>query len=127
MADNSSMSSAENMGFQVKILDGNKKRKPCDLQPLTLAKVIDWIEAKRLDPKVKEELKKSAANYPQQALSNWQNNFSLHLEKIQNIMRSNPASKELVELQHKPVKEEYYEESVPVNDFDSGWEDSSQN
>jgi hypothetical protein len=112
-------------------------RKPCNLKPLTIQMIHDWIDSKPIEERLKVELKKSAATYPNQALWAWQKNYSRHLANIQNRLQKTAAPKKpFVELgDEQPVirKREAYEENrtvlptLPENDeFDAGWENPGE-
>lgn len=128
-----SSNNTENLGFKVLTMGREEvdSRRPCNLRPLTLQKLYAWIDDKRIDSRLKEELKKSAASYPQQALSTWQKMYSQHLAKAQNTLKKKPAPPpvSVVELGDEIRKVEQHEEenNVPENDeFDAGWENHSQ-
>jgi type IV secretory pathway VirB9-like protein len=94
-----------------------------------LEKLCAWIDNKRIDSRLKEELKKSAATYPNQALYTWQKMYPQHLAKAQNMLKKRAAAAPppVVELGDEPRKVENEEENnVPENDFDDGWENPGQ-
>lgn len=132
-----STNNTENLGFKVLTMgrDEFDARKPCNLRPMTLAKLHAWIDAKTIDVRLKAELKKSAAGYPQQALGTWLRMYSRHLATAQKSLQEKPAAPKefLVELGDEPEREIYEEESnVPFNDeFDfgpiAGWTSPSEN
>jgi hypothetical protein len=131
--ENAGVSNTENLGFKVVSMGREEidNRRPCNLRPLTLAKLYDWIDSKRIDSRLKEELKKSAGSYPQQALLTWQRTYAKHLAKAQNMLRDKavPPPENVVELGDEPyIKRDSYEEenNVPDNDFDAGWENSGE-
>jgi len=115
-----STNNTENLGFKVLTMGREEvdSRRPSNLRPLTLQKLQAWIDNKRIDSRLKEELKKSAATYPQQALSTWQKMYSQHLAKAQNALRQKPAPPSpVVELGDEPRKvENEKENNVPEND-----------
>lgn len=76
-----SINSAEKMNFKLLSTGDQLERKPCDFNILTIKELLKWIDEKDIDEKVKEELKKKCSNYPQQALSNWKNNYNTHLTR----------------------------------------------
>jgi len=127
-----STNNTESLGFKVLTMgrEENDARRPCNLRPMTLARLHAWIEAKTIDVRLKAELKKSAASYPQQALGMWLKMYSRHLATAQNSLQEKPvAPKEfLVELGDEPEREIHEEEnSIPFNDeFDAGWENPSK-
>jgi len=87
--------------FNFKILTTGREdvdnRKPCNLSPLTLEKLLKWIDKQTVDENTKRELKKSASNYPHQALGSWQKNFSKHVAtaqaKLKKIVKTTPKPK----------------------------------
>jgi hypothetical protein len=72
--------------FKIKVLTTGRpdvdKRRPCNLNPLSLQKLLDWIDLQPTEENIKVELKKSAANYPHDALPGWQRNYEKHVAKI---------------------------------------------
>ena len=58
-------------------------RKPCNFKPLTLRRLVEWIDAKPISFALKEELKKMASAYPEQALHKWQLAYQRHLAAAQ--------------------------------------------
>lgn len=95
-------------GFKCKIISTGReevdKRKPCELNPLTIEKLLKWIDAQQIDDMTKQELKKSASKYPHQALGTWRKNYSKHVVNAQVKLRKKPKS--------KPVQPELGEESM---------------
>jgi len=126
-----STNNTENLGFKVLTMGREEfdARRPCNLRPMTLARLHAWIDSKTIDVRLKAELKKSSAAYPQQALGTWLRMYPRHLATAQNSLQEKPADiKEfLVELGDEPERENYEEENtIPFNDeFDAGWESSS--
>lgn len=131
-----STNNTEKLGFKILTMGKEEldSRKPCNLRPITLAKLHAWIDSKTIDNRLKIELKKSAANYPQQALSTWQKMYSKHLAAAQNALEANlnPIDNEIDELYRKLNNEEISkkddakeidtkENYMPTNDID-GWE-----
>lgn len=55
------------------------KRRPSNLNPWSLEKLVKWINAQPLDEKIKLELVKSASAYPHQALGVWRKNYEKNL------------------------------------------------
>jgi hypothetical protein len=124
-----STNNTENLGFRILTMGREEvdARRPCNLRPLTLEKLNAWIDAKRIDSRLKEELKKSAASYPNQALFTWQKMYSKHLAKAQNTLQDKPAPPSpvsAVELGDEPYikRDDREENNIPDNDFDDGWE-----
>lgn len=102
---------AENFKFKV-VSTGNSDvdgRKPCKLVRVTLEKVCAWIDAKKLDKAVTEELKKSAGTYPENALETWLKNFGTHVSRARRLLakRGKPAqtSPGLEDIKPKPSPE----------------------
>jgi hypothetical protein len=135
------MSTNNAEGFNFKVLtmgrDEVDRRKPCNLNPLTLSKLFEWIESKSIDHRLKEQLKKSASKYPQQALPVWQKNYSRHVAAAQLLLRSQaiPTMNTSIELgdsnlgerheekgeRHEEKGERHEENNVPHNEeFDAG-------
>jgi hypothetical protein len=85
------MSTNNTESLRFKILPTGKEefdnREASNFRPMTLQRLYDWIDAKNLDALVKKELKKSAGNYPQQALGSWQKKFDTHLSNVQVHLR----------------------------------------
>lgn len=127
-----STNNTESLGFKVLTMGREEfdARQPCNLRPMTLARLHAWIDSKTIDVRLKAELKKSSAAYPQQALGTWLKMYSRHLATAQNSLQDKPvAPKEfLVELGDEPEREIHEEENnVPFNDeFDAGWENPSK-
>jgi hypothetical protein len=69
------------------------KRTPCNLRPLTLQGLLDFIEVSVRDERVRGEVKKMAKNYPAQALWAFRKNIRLHIEKAQKIIALAPVNK----------------------------------
>jgi len=133
--ENAGLGNTENVGFKV-ITMGREEvdnRRQSNLRPLSLKKLLAWIDGKRIDSRLKAELKKMAAAYPNQALIVWQRNYSVHLAKAQNMLRNKPAPPpaNVVELGDEPYenRDTHEEESIlnaPDNDFDAGWENPGE-
>lgn len=89
MTQNNGMNSTESVGFKVVTMgkDEIDCRAPCNLRPLTLAKLFDWIDAQPVENRMKEQLKKMAGSYPQQALGSWKKNYRKHLAKAQSFLK----------------------------------------
>jgi hypothetical protein len=51
-------------------------------KPATLAKVIDWIKAKKYDEYTTVELIKKASWYPSSSLRDFYSNINLHVDAI---------------------------------------------
>ncbi len=62
-------------------------RKPTKLRHTTLDSLLRAIDAKSMDEQVKEELKKMAKGYPEQALESWKKNFNLHVQRARQKVR----------------------------------------
>lgn len=133
--ENAGLNNAESLGFKVVSMgrDEVDHRRPCNLRPLTLVKLCNWIDNKRIDARLKVELKRMASTYPQQALATWQRLYSKHLATAQNMLKDNavPPPTTAVELGDEPSNkrdENEEENTLPDNDeFDAGWKDFSEN
>jgi len=115
-----STNNTENLGFKILSMgrDEFDTRNPCNLRPMTLAKLHAWIDAKSIDVRLKVELKKSCSVYPQQALGTWLRMYSRHLATAQKALKKKPTLKEsLVELGDEPIGEIYEQENnIPFNE-----------
>lgn len=90
------MKSTDQVHFQIytnNVEIDARNRNPCNFKPLTFEKLSKWIDTLKVSDEVKEELKKSAGNYPHQALSNWKKNYTKHLAKAQAKFRKSPKPK----------------------------------
>lgn len=132
-----STNNTENLGFKVLTMGREEfdARTPCNLRPMTLAKLHAWIDDKNIDVRLKAELKKSSSAYPQQALGTWLRMYSRHLATAQNALQdklSNPKEI-LVELGDEPERIIHEESNnVPFNEeFDyspvASWKSPSEN
>lgn len=89
MATNNS----ENLNFKITNLSDNranrhgKKKTKRVLRPPTLKFIFDTIDNKDFDPMLKEELKKSAADFPHHALQFWIENYDKFLAKAKRDVR----------------------------------------
>lgn len=98
------MSTNNTEGLNFKIVSMGKdavdQREPCNLRPLTLEKLFEWIDAKTSDARLKDYLKKSASKYPNQALSTWQKNYTKHVATAQKFFKKQavPTMSKTVEL-----------------------------
>jgi hypothetical protein len=88
--------------LNLKINAGERKNQPCNLRIITLEKVIQFIDNKKIDFNTKKILKNSASKYPQQALENWVKNFDKHLIKARTCLKLNKP-KTIVELGDEPL------------------------
>ena len=133
-----STNNTESLGFKIVTMGREEfdARTPCNLRPMTLAKLHAWIDAKTIDVRLKVELKKSAASYPQQALGTWLRMYSRHLATAQNSLQDKPSKPKefLVELGDEPERISHEEESnnAPFSEeFDfspvAGWKSPSKN
>ena len=92
----------EGINFKVTI-HGKTNRQPSNLTPLTLRHLLKWIDEKpTLSDSLKEELKKMASTYPQQALPKWQAAFAKHLAKARAALSKRDMFINTIE----PIKEE---------------------
>lgn len=101
----------EGINFKVTIHGGNKtNRKPSNFNPLTLKQLLKWIDDKPIiTDAVKEELKKMASTFPQQALPKWQAAFPKYLAKARETLlkkdmftNTQPIKEENAENQEEP-------------------------
>lgn len=74
---------SESFNMKVSVTNSNK-REPCNFKSITVKKLFNYIDATPYDVELKNELKKSIGNYPQNALENWFENFDLHVSKARN-------------------------------------------
>lgn len=81
------MNSNEGLNFRIHLI-GQANRVPCNLNPITLDKLINWIDKKEVEMPVKEELKRMAGKYPENALPNWVKNYNRHLLKAKKKVKS---------------------------------------
>ena len=80
------------------------KRKPCNMQPVTLEGILAYIENTVRDERVREEVKKAALGYPYQALPNFGRNIRQHIERAQKKIALSPKHKG--ELGEEPAAKE---------------------
>lgn len=134
---NGGMSSTESIGFKVVTMgrDDVDSRLPTNLKSLTLANLLEWIDSQPIDDRLKQELKKAASKYPQQALGSFKKNFRKHLTQasIKNQASKSQPKVELVELAEesedseieRTFNESDFTDKVPFNDeFDFGLENN---
>jgi hypothetical protein len=107
--------STENVNFKISAGGDGKNRPPSDLRPLTVEKVLAFIDSKNFDGQIKAILKEMALNYPKNALKNWIKNFSKHAMKAQKLLAKNPQ-KGVQEIQEK--SEQSMMRMPEQNDFD---------
>ena len=85
------MSVRNTEGFKFTVVStGNAdvdSRKSTNLRHTTLDSMLRAIDAKSMDEQVKEELKKMAKGYPEQALESWKKNFNLHVQRARQKVR----------------------------------------
>lgn len=96
-----STNNTENIGFKIVSMgkEDVDNRPVCNFRTLTLEKLFAWIDAKNVDARIKVELKKSASQYPQQALGRWQKTYPRHLSNIQKKLQKLPKPmSEIVEI-----------------------------
>lgn len=86
--------STESLGFKVSDMSNEKENRPkSNLRPMTLAKLHLWIDGLTIETRLKEELKRMASQYPQQALSAFPKNYRTYLAKAQNNLKNKPQVK----------------------------------
>lgn len=108
-----SANNTENIGFKVSTMGREEVdlRNPCNLQPVTLAKLFNWIDSKSIDVLLKVELKKSASSYPQQALGTWVKMYSRHLATAKKHLQKQKSIVNKVELGDDPKIEKHEKEN----------------
>ena len=119
-----SSNNAENFNFRVSNLSENKnnsknfkKKEKRVLRPPTLKFIHDTIDKKDYDPDLKDELKKSASNYPHHALQRWIDQFDLFLTKARRDVRDRAIAeskalkekKQFSETSNEPIEKEAIE------------------
>lgn len=113
------MSNAESLGFKVGTMsnDDDKKKRKCNLRPMSYAKLCAWIDSQQIEKNLKEELKRMAASYPQQALDVWPANYRKYLSKAQANLKNKRKNevKPILELGDEPP--EVHDDNMP-KDFD---------
>lgn len=110
------MLNAEGMNFKVVTMGRPEvdERQPCNFLPTTLRGLLAWIDAQStLEEPVKQELKKMASAYPNQALSSFRRNFSRHLARARKIVRDSLPLYEN-ELGEEPAQPQEFEEQHNV-------------
>ena len=117
-----STNNAEGLNFKIVSMgkDAVDQRELCNLRPLTLEKLYEWIDAKTIDSRLKDYLKKSASKYPHQALPTWQKNYIKHVANAQKFFQKQavPTMSKKVELGDEDPDE--INNDMPYNDeFDS--------
>lgn len=103
---------SEFINFNINAGNGRKNK---NYKNLTLKKLYAWIEEKKLEVKITEELKRMCSKYPHQALENWQMNYSKHLSQARKNVRSKNKNTNL------PMTEEEFldkNSSEEVENFD---------
>ena len=95
------MHDAEGLKFKIVTMGQEQvdRRQPSNLRPITLPKLLAWIENQISDLKLQAELKKAAAAYPQQALWSFKQNFAKHVSRLQKKLKNNKSEEEV------PIKE----------------------
>ncbi len=115
------MSNAESLGFKVGTMssDDDKKKRKCNLRPMSYAKLCAWIDNQSIENALKEELKRIAASYPQQALEVWPANYRKYLAKAQANLKNKRKNevKPIVELGDEPPEEVYEDMPKDFDDF----------
>jgi len=113
-----STNNTENIGFKVTTMGREEVdlRNPCNLQPITLKKLFNWIDSKTIDVRLKIELKKSASSYPQQALGAWVKMYSRHLATAQKSLQKQKSNLKKVELVEEQKMDKYQENNIIANE-----------
>lgn len=107
-----STNNAENFNFKINNLADNRSTKPNKkkekrvLRPPTLKFIFDTIDKKDYDPLVKEELKKSASNYPHHGLQRWIDNYDQFLAKARRDVRDKTILESTRKANEKKLLEE---------------------
>lgn len=117
-----STNNAENFNFKINNLADNRSSKPNKkkekrvLRPPTLKFIFDTIDKKDYDAAVKEELKKSASNYPHHGLQRWIDNFDQFLAKARRDVRDKAILESAQKMNQKKLLEEKQtsESDVPL-------------
>lgn len=92
-------------------------RKPSNFNVLTYTKLCRWIDEKSISQSLKDELKKMASTYPQQALPKWVKAFPKHLITAQDVLSKRDSFIVKPELGDEP-ESETYEEAPRFDEFD---------
>ena len=99
------MSVRNTEGFKFSVVTtGNAdvdSRKPTKLRHTTLDSLLRAIDGKQMDEQVKEELKRMAKGYPEQALESWKKNFNLHVQRARQKVRE--RNKPIPQPEPKPL------------------------
>jgi hypothetical protein len=108
--------STEGVNFKVLTMGKSEidRRQPSNLNVMNLKKVQSWIDAKPISDELKDELKKMASTWPDQALDFWVKSYSRHLENAQRNLTNKP--KPVVELGDEPYVSRNEVNQVPKND-----------
>lgn len=108
--------STEGVNFKVLTMGKSQidQRQPSNLDVMTLKKLQAWIDAKPISDELKQELKKMASSYPDQALGFWVKSYSRNLEIAQRNMTNLP--KPVVELGDEPYVSRNDVSQIPKND-----------
>jgi hypothetical protein len=107
----------EGINFKIVMPTGAAEgRKPSPLFRMTLEKVHQWLDRKKLDPRLTLQLKKMASVYPEQALENWVKNFRHHLTNARNALKLNVPETTRVELGDEPPVHEVNSTDTSLNE-----------
>ena len=112
-----STNNSERLNFQVSA-QGSESKEPCKLRIMTLERVNNFIESKRIDAKVKAELMRIAARYPQQALENFIHNFDHHLLKARQASKLSKPTVTAVELGDEPQQQDEAIYAPKIEEFE---------
>ncbi len=86
------MKDAEGINISV-VTMGNSQvdgRQPCNLSPMNLAKLYEFIDARVRDAKVRQEVRRLASSYPQGSLAIFAHNLRVYIEKAQKTVSLTP-------------------------------------
>jgi len=111
----------ESVNFKVGALGGssNDDRQPCNLNRITLEKVFRWLDKRDLDAPTTARLKKMCSSYPEEALQNWLNNFTIHLSRARDYVTKNqPTNQKSEELTEKPEGTPEIDTAPHVEEFE---------
>lgn len=109
-------------GINFKIVVPNaaaEGRRPSPLFRMTLEKVHQWLDRKKLEPRLTVQLKKMASTYPEQALENWVKNFRHHLTNARKTLKLSAPETPTAELGDEVIElrgESVSNDSAPLSE-----------
>ena len=103
-----STQNAEGLNFKVVTMgrEDVDNRPPCNFRPMTMKRLLDYIEGNVTDPLVREEVKKAAAMYPQQALASFKKNLNTHIARARKKLIDTPLNQSIQEPKNESEKDE---------------------